>query len=216
MHIYFVRHGETAYNKSGRHQSPDIHLSDKGRKQIQLAANKLKGIPVTKIISSDFTRTLESADIIGKTLSLAPEPSIFFREVRRASSLYGKKHFSVSTFLVGLGILINIKNKNWHHSDEESVFDVKERVKNAVDYLAELEKEHEHVVVVSHAFIINIFIKFMCFYKDIHTLDYLRTLVSAKMLGNASISKVSFANDDNPNTCDWILESRNDKSHLST
>lgn len=214
MYIYFIRHGETEFNKRVMHQNGDVPLAPNGREQIAKAATIVKTLPVTKLISSDYERARESAIIIGEEIGLTHTESPLFREVKRPSSLYGHKHYSVATFNAGLHILSNIKNPTYHFQDEENLYDLKKRVADGVAYLEEVGKEHEHVAVVAHAFIISLFIKYMCAYKDVRARDFIGTLMSANKLGNASISTVVYSNDGNPNTCDWMCIKLNDKSHL--
>jgi len=216
MEIYFVRHGETEYNRKYLHQGFDVPLSEHGREQIKKTAEILKGIHATKLITSDLTRAYQSAEIIGEDIGLEPELSPLFREVKRPSELYDRRYVSMATLKAGIGILTHLHKRSWHYSDEENLYDLKERVARAVEHLKEVGRKHEKVIIVSHAFIINIFIKYMCMYKDVRVRDYLRTLVAAKRLGNASISTVTFSDDKNPYTCDWILLKINDRSHLET
>lgn len=207
MEIYFVRHGETLYNCKHLHQGFDVPITEHGHEQIKEAANTLKKVGATKLITSDLTRAYQSAEIIGEELGLEPELSTLFREVRRPSELFDKHYISWATLKAGIAILAHIHRRDWHYSDEENLYDLKERVARAVDHLTEIAREHEKVVVVSHAFIINIFLKYMCAYEDVLARDYLRTLIAAQRLVNGGISTVTFVDDHNPNTCDWALMS---------
>lgn len=215
MHIYFVRHGETEFNRRGRHQPLNMPLSPRGRRQVEKTAERLKGIPVSLLLSSDLPRANESAHIIGDAIGLPVDTSELFREVTRPSNLYGKKHLSITTLTTGIAILYHLNDPAWHFKDEENLFDIKARVERAVDSLRALEGEHEHVVVVSHAFIINLFIKYMCAYKRVRRRDYLGTFIAAKRFRNASITTISFNDDHNPNTCDWLCHSIDDVAHLT-
>lgn len=214
MHIYFVRHGQTEHNRKRLHQDGTVALSDRGRAQILKAGEKLKHIPITKLISSDFARAVESGEIIGRTIGLVPEQNPLFREVKRPSTLFNRPHYSFTTAQVGARILANLHKPEWHYSDEENLFDLKARVAEAVEYLKELGDEHEHVAVVSHGFIISLFIKYMCAYKEVRVRDYLATLFAGQKIANGSISTVMFANDENPLTCDWMCINLNDCTHL--
>ena len=216
MFIYFIRHGETEFNRRHIHQDFGVPLSEHGRAQIEKVAEALKQYPITKLFSSDLVRARESADIIALALDLPVDVNPLFAEVRRPSVLYGKNHYSFLTVRVGLFMMAHIHDKSWHYSDEENLYDIKERVAKTVAFLAEAGKENEHIAVVSHAFIINLFIKYMCAYKDVRVRDYLRTLLHAKLLGNASISTVAYNDDNNPLTCDWMSIDFNNRTHLKT
>jgi len=67
MILYFVRHGETDWNKKGLFQgSTDIELNDVGRGQARDAHDRLlrKGISFEKVYSSPLVRAIETAKII--------------------------------------------------------------------------------------------------------------------------------------------------------
>ena len=65
--IYFIRHGQTPYNKVGKLQGIlDIPLSAIGRKQAKVSAEKLKEYKIDIIYSSPLKRTLSTANFINK------------------------------------------------------------------------------------------------------------------------------------------------------
>ena len=60
--IHLVRHGEV-FNPSGvlYGRLPEFHLSERGRRMAQLAADSLTGRPIVSVTASPLTRTRESA-----------------------------------------------------------------------------------------------------------------------------------------------------------
>lgn len=65
--IYFIRHGQTPYNKVGKLQGIlDIPLSAIGRKQAKVSAEKLKEYKIDIIYSSPLKRALKTAQTINK------------------------------------------------------------------------------------------------------------------------------------------------------
>lgn len=75
MKFYIVRHGETDWNLENKIQGQtDTDLNDNGRKQAEELADRvareLSGIK--KIYSSRQKRALETAQIIGRRLSVSP------------------------------------------------------------------------------------------------------------------------------------------------
>ena len=65
--IYFVRHGQTDWNKIGRMQGhKDTELNDEGKNQAQILKEKLKGIKFDKVFSSPLKRAKETAQIISE------------------------------------------------------------------------------------------------------------------------------------------------------
>ncbi|MDB5492198.1 MAG: cobC [Micavibrio sp.] len=72
MRFYYIRHGETDWNKAGMMQgSKDIPLNATGLAQAMNAAGLLKSLPITRIVSSPQNRAYKTADIIAQVFSLA-------------------------------------------------------------------------------------------------------------------------------------------------
>lgn len=71
MKIYLLRHGETTGDVEGRYGGDyDDPLTEKGRKQSEELAEKLRGKGIEIIYHSPKTRAAETAQIIGKKLGL--------------------------------------------------------------------------------------------------------------------------------------------------
>jgi probable phosphoglycerate mutase len=78
--FYFLRHGETEGNRQKFFQGADQPLNACGIGQAHAAAAILCNQPVSRIIASDMTRTLQTAGILGETLGLPICPSAALRE----------------------------------------------------------------------------------------------------------------------------------------
>ena len=71
--FYFVRHGETEWNAQGRWCGrTDGPLSDAGRRQAELLAQRLRLLAFEALYSSPLGRALETARTIGKAIELEP------------------------------------------------------------------------------------------------------------------------------------------------
>ncbi len=72
VHLTFARHGETDWNKQKKLQggNGDIPLNETGRKQALDLAKKLKRKKFDVIISSDLSRTKETAQILSQELGI--------------------------------------------------------------------------------------------------------------------------------------------------
>jgi probable phosphoglycerate mutase len=80
--VILVRHGQSTWNAAGRWQGQgDPPLSDKGREQAGIVARRLLREPVAAIYASDLLRAAETAEIIGQTLGLRPQPEPRLREL---------------------------------------------------------------------------------------------------------------------------------------
>jgi len=68
--FYFVRHGETDWNKQGFYQGQrDIPLNETGIEQAKLIAQILKNEPIAHIITSPLLRAQKTAAIINEQLN---------------------------------------------------------------------------------------------------------------------------------------------------
>lgn len=81
MRLLIARHCETDWNARHKVQGrTDIPLNDKGRGQAAALAEKLRGLGVTRIVSSDLSRARETATIVGARLGVEPETDERLRE----------------------------------------------------------------------------------------------------------------------------------------
>ena len=63
--IYFVRHGQTEWNKIGRMQGHmDIELNNQGKEQAIIVKEKLDGIKFDKVFCSPLKRAKQTAQIV--------------------------------------------------------------------------------------------------------------------------------------------------------
>ena len=64
MKVYFIRHGESESNSRREHGGwAQYHLTEKGKKEAQLAGKKLAGLSFDKVYTSDLVRTIETQQI---------------------------------------------------------------------------------------------------------------------------------------------------------
>ena len=67
--FYFVRHGETDWNRDGRYQgTADTPLNETGVAQARAAAVVLAGCPIHRIVTSPMIRALKTAAIIAEAI----------------------------------------------------------------------------------------------------------------------------------------------------
>jgi broad specificity phosphatase PhoE len=62
--VYFVRHGERADNSSSIYASPDIPLSENGRRQAALLGARFSAATIEVMYSSPYLRTRDTTEII--------------------------------------------------------------------------------------------------------------------------------------------------------
>ena len=82
MRIWFVRHGETEWNRTKRYQGhSDIPLNENGRRQAQDTAALLAKEPLSAIYASDLKRAVETAEAIAQTHELPVQQKPELREL---------------------------------------------------------------------------------------------------------------------------------------
>lgn len=152
--IYFVRHGETLWNKNGRFQGhSDIALSFEGRLQAEKARDRLATEEFDAVYSSDLSRAKETAEILCQDRKINIEI-----EQRLRECCFGQ--WEGKTYQEILDASPDMI-QTWHRDpgsftipDGEAMDDVKDRVKAAV---LDICKNHpdSQVLVVSHGGIIR-------------------------------------------------------------
>ncbi len=148
---YFVmRHGiadnNVAMTMSGSHTAPS-HLTEEGKKQVEKAAGKLAKEKIDLIISSDFVRTRETAEVVAETIGLDKTSILFDARLRE----FNFGDYDGKTLV------------EWHtywqtrmHGDQlthvpggESPDDVRKRI---ADFLYDIHSKYEgkNILVISH------------------------------------------------------------------
>jgi len=80
--LMLVRHGQSTWNREHRIQGQlDPPLSEDGRRQAELLANRLAGRRFAAFYSSDLKRAFETAESIGGVIGLRPTPTPALREI---------------------------------------------------------------------------------------------------------------------------------------
>ncbi|MBI4224954.1 MAG: histidine phosphatase family protein [Candidatus Sungbacteria bacterium] len=151
MKIYFVRHGETQYNKdrliTGHDDAP---LTEEGIRQVE---DMVSSIPsdCTEIYSSDLVRCKQTTTILSKKFALPVIYDIRLRE-RNFGSLTGTKIADLDSV-----ILEKDKNQKYNYRSYggESVEDVKERVLACIHDIRRKGKG-DRILVVTSAGIIRL------------------------------------------------------------
>lgn len=149
--LFFVRHGETDWNKEGKLQGQsEIPLNEFGKEQAKKAAEKLINEKIDLIISSDLTRCKETSEIIKEKLKCE---LIFDPRLReRHGGIY---HGTTVEQRTEINSKNNINKEQYDSIDfkfpeGESYEDVEKRILEA---LKEHKKNHKHknIVVVTHS-----------------------------------------------------------------
>lgn len=138
--IYFVRHGQTEWNKIGRMQGHiDIELNDEGKSQAQIVKEKLNGIKFDKVFSSPLKRAKETAKIICDQEIIIDDRLI----ERYNGELEGKLKSEIEVFP-------DFNDPNDTRFGIESLDHFKERINSFLDEIVKKYKG-KNILVATHA-----------------------------------------------------------------
>lgn len=207
--IYFIRHGETLYNRRWIHQHALVPLSDKGKQQAKKVARRFKHRDIDIIIASDTKRTQETAEEIKKTTKVDIEYEPVLREYRRASSVTGSSYFTPKSLLsVGL-TLLHANDPDYRYEDAESVSIFQQRCRDGLQMI--LDREEEHIIVVSHRVYISGMLIALENDCKATTKHFMRLLLGSQHMHNTGVTKLVWKPTKGGK---WFLEYVDDYSHL--
>ncbi|HEX4798990.1 MAG TPA: histidine phosphatase family protein [Candidatus Paceibacterota bacterium] len=205
MHVYFVRHGETEENRRHVHQSPNTPLSPRGVDGVRTTASMLRVVNPDLLISSEYTRALESARIIGQHVGLEPVTNGLFYEIVRPSSFYQKSIFSFKTLTFVFFSCMRRNNPSWRYEDAENAVMIADRAQRALAYLESLRGTRQSVVVVSHSVFINVMVAYMCRNTMLRITDMLGTFLRIGKLKNGEVVHLEYVGNGAKGLCNWRI-----------
>lgn len=155
LRLHLVRHGETDWNQEGRIQGHiDVPLNDRGREQARALAEMLSGRGAELVLSSDLSRSSETAEIIATRLGVPLQVSEELRE-RHLGALQGltardlgAREGDPDDHARGF-VFRTINDPGVHPEGGESLAEFRERV-GAVARRLRDEPPATSIVVVSH------------------------------------------------------------------
>lgn len=84
--IVLIRHGEAEGNRHHRLIGwSDVELTDVGREQAEVVAERLSDTDVARIVSSDLRRTVQTAEPLARRLGLIPQTEPRVREINNGA-----------------------------------------------------------------------------------------------------------------------------------
>lgn len=152
MNLLLARHGETVDHLSQRFGGHGATpLTEDGRYQAGLLAHALAGEGITRIVSSDLVRAIETAEIVAKTLELGIELSPALRE-RSVGEFTGLTYAEARTRDANaFDALVTRRDPTARAPGGENNADLRLRLK---PLLAKLTVGN--VLLISHAYTLNV------------------------------------------------------------
>ncbi len=150
--MILVRHGETEFNRQfrARRLDPGIHdppLTADGRRQAEAAARALERLEVRRIVTSPYTRALETAQILAAAIGLPVGVEPLVRERVAFACDVGTERSELSRRWPGLDF--TALEERWWSETQESEAVVRRRSAGFSRQAARAE-DWPHVVVVTH------------------------------------------------------------------
>ncbi len=208
--FYFVRHGQTVDNANNVYQGMNDELNEKGKTQASLVAKRFIAIPSEIIISSDYVRTMETAGAISRFVGDPVTSSPLFRELRRPSDIIGKEKNDEFAVKVMADIVENEPIREWHHLDEENLFEAVKRAREALEFLCALPESD--ITIVTHEMFIKILISAMANQDDDKAVEFYRMMRYFMIGDNTGITIAEYGSFVNDNK--FRLRIWNDHTHL--
>lgn len=139
--LYFVRHGQSVLNTQGLMAgTTETPLTDEGHSQARATGKQMKqaGLTIDFIVASPRSRAVDTAKAIAEELGIDPA-SIHI------NNLFAERHYG------------ELEGKPWSPdlnldglSDIETEDSLIERAHLALEWLENITKPNDHVLVVSH------------------------------------------------------------------
>lgn len=148
--VYFVRHGQSEGNVAEVYQSTDSPLTEKGKMQARVVAERCSRLPIEAIISSNQLRAMETANIISAVTGHEVEFTDLFRERRKPNALNGKSFSDAEAKALNDSWWKSLIDEGPRAGDGENFSDISERAGKALRYL--IARPEKHLLVVTHGF----------------------------------------------------------------
>ena len=157
--IYFIRHGETDYNKVHRYQGQlDIPLNETGIIQAENARDKLAGFVFDEIYSSPLSRAKKTAEIINEKQGA----TLFFDD--RLKEIYGGTSQG-SCLDTWSPEEIKELHENPKKFGAESSQQLCERVES---FFKEIENTDKNILIVAHGGVYRAIYRYMNNFEEFH------------------------------------------------
>lgn len=172
--IYFVRHGQTDWNKQGLLQGQsDIPLNEEGIAQAKQVGEWLKEIPIDKVYCSPLKRTRETANwiIADRGLVVSEDERLLERHFGELEGSH-KSEWDFQSFWV-----LDTQAKY----GMESVEDLFERVYRFLDMIQEEAIDH-NILLVAHG---GVSIPFQCYFNE----EYKKKELTSLILKNCEVAQ---------------------------
>lgn len=208
MLVYLIRHAE-GENSHSNWQTPETPLSEKGKKQAENLGFLPRFKNIDLILTSKWTRSLETAQILAEKLRKPHQVFKDIEERHQSAKIYGLSRHSKLAKQYSEGLTKHINNLDWKfNNDEESFRDVSYR---SIAFKKNIIRKYSSktLIVVSHEHFLTSFIT-ACLLGDNYSDELYLKLVHSFVLVNTGVSLLEFREKHKK----WRVWYINDFSHF--
>lgn len=207
--VYIIRHGESETNTGGIRLGSATPLTESGRKQADLVAERVTRLPFEVIVSSTMERARETARKIAERTGRPIEFSDLFVERRWPSWYTGRIGDDPKIEAANKKMTENFTVPGYRLDDEENFDELKRRALAALLYLK--ERTEDNIVVVGHGLFLRVMLAAVIYGEELSAHECGRILGGMKT-ENTGISVIV---EDNNWISGWKLFIFNDHAHLA-
>lgn len=208
--VYFVRHGQSEGNISPVFQPLESPLTDTGRKQAELIAERVSKLNFEILISSPLARAKETAEKIAIKTGKEPELSDLFRERTKPTRVAGKSRDDEEASNLWDEWVKSLYTSGLRAEDGENFDDLIIRADKALDFLK--NKTEKKIVVVTHGFFLRTMIARVVMGESLTSVAF-KSFQARVSMENTGLSVLTYGKTfEGPAWCLWIY---NDHAHLA-
>ena len=208
--VYFVRHGQSQDNAAPVFQSPDLPLSELGRRQAGRVAERFCKFSFEALIASPFPRASETAEIIAKVTGVDVEYSELFVERIKPTCINGKPYDDEAANALWRNWDKSLYTPGMRVSDGENFDDLVRRADEALTFLG--NRTERSLVVVTHGYFLRTILARIMLGEMISGETFRRFQRRASM-ENTGLTVVRYQGGFEEEPC-WRVWVYNDHAHL--
>lgn len=207
--VYFVRHGQSVDNPLPIFQDVHSPLSDLGRKQAELIADRISKLSFDVLISSSVVRAQQTAEIIAKNTNKQAEYSDLFVERIKPTSVLGRSREDQEAGQTYQAWKNSLYAPGLRVEDGENFDDLILRVDKALAFLE--QRAEQKIVVVTHGYFFKSILARVVL-GDTLTVATYKNFQLKMSLENTGLSVLRYNNRSG--VAAWHLWIYNDHAHL--
>lgn len=205
--IYLARHGQTESNANSLVQDSTSQLSEKGLRQAEALAERLRHLSFTNLLVSDYERTKQTVAPLLPHTTVTPVYTRILRETKRPTQFIGTSLESAEYHAYLNAANEHLADPQWHFEDEENFHEVVARVQ---EFFAVIDSLEGDTVAISHGRFIIYIMMYTIMGGTLTPAVWLSAMHNFKTY-NTGITVLEFNDTHNH----WSVRTFNDHAHFA-